>query len=855
MTPPDIEDHLTSAVVTLQSLFSQEQFTLPDIQRNYAWKKPLVQGFWDDLVEQFGNDDANSPFYYLGTMVFWKPPNEEATDRKWRIIDGQQRFTTITLLYAALRDYLTWIRKKREFLSQIQEQEPREFVWEYLHFRAQTEDSEEWVLHPIDQENFSWADLPNEVEDEVEHEFTEEDEPIEDEIWESNSRFQKSEFAVNWRKISDDGQSLEGGPIQYPPIGEPDFQFQENHLLHGNTISSLSDFIHRNLVFRPNSTGTELIPIMELKGKDKERLQYLQNRIYDDQNHDMPDHTRESPPGQIQWHDHGPEKGRKLGGTKIYLAYDHLIEMIDQKFKSFGDTYVPCDENGDPYFKTQDLKPTIIHTDEQLSEAILFLQTIFQLSQHNLIMTSTPFKTLPMAYQAFVNINSKVESLSLAEIVRAMILAKMEILGYREGSEEYNGVRNNLNAISETLSNSTQQDTFIRAHWISRNSKKKSKTAIAAYYQEILKPITAGYNNPETGEDGVAFLTRITSEMASDIPYFMQAIEPQEEGPADQFIRLRRTFLDARIRQHLPMVMSALRRGWNQENNLGRIHLVAECTILFNNWLGGNPSLAEDSFAVACKHINDDGIDADQASAAISQEILANVFPTSSYQEMKEKVASLKSNNEISVWHYILRKMEISLQQEQVVNALAELQGIEVSVNPELGTPTEVNLEHIMPETRGEVEYWQDITDSQHEQNLWRIGNLTLLNKTLNQEISNSGFDIKLQAYGPREAVPDEVPDPLEGETHSNVILTNELLEYDEWGIENIEDRSQKLAARVMEIWDALPFPEIEDEPEVQQDGAAEAGEGPQEDDQDVGAEGDAAVQEALENDPADQEE
>ncbi|MDD3725832.1 MAG: DUF262 domain-containing HNH endonuclease family protein [Candidatus Ratteibacteria bacterium] len=74
-------------------------YTVPIFQRSYSWEKEQILDFWSDLIDLV---EAEKDSYFIGSMVF--TPHEEKN--KIKILDGQQRFATILLFLAALRDVL-----------------------------------------------------------------------------------------------------------------------------------------------------------------------------------------------------------------------------------------------------------------------------------------------------------------------------------------------------------------------------------------------------------------------------------------------------------------------------------------------------------------------------------------------------------------------------------------------------------------------------------------------------------------------------------------------------------------------------------------------------------------------------
>lgn len=77
------------------------QFEIPDYQRPYAWTTEQTEELFNDLVlamQDAGVSQVKSQ-YFLGSIVLIKNDREP----KSLVVDGQQRLTTLTILFAALR--------------------------------------------------------------------------------------------------------------------------------------------------------------------------------------------------------------------------------------------------------------------------------------------------------------------------------------------------------------------------------------------------------------------------------------------------------------------------------------------------------------------------------------------------------------------------------------------------------------------------------------------------------------------------------------------------------------------------------------------------------------------------------
>lgn len=86
-------------------LKSSCQFIIPRFQREYSWDKKNYQEFFEDMINNLVVDRGNikDDQYFLGTMLFVGNFTEKP-DKPIEVIDGQQRLTTITILFSVLSD-------------------------------------------------------------------------------------------------------------------------------------------------------------------------------------------------------------------------------------------------------------------------------------------------------------------------------------------------------------------------------------------------------------------------------------------------------------------------------------------------------------------------------------------------------------------------------------------------------------------------------------------------------------------------------------------------------------------------------------------------------------------------------
>lgn len=87
----------------LRTILSRKQ-TIPDMQRPFEWQtksgSKSVPKLWDDLLEYHYEDHKKEDVYYTGTMICYPERGH------YSVIDGQQRITTLSLLFIAMRDLI-----------------------------------------------------------------------------------------------------------------------------------------------------------------------------------------------------------------------------------------------------------------------------------------------------------------------------------------------------------------------------------------------------------------------------------------------------------------------------------------------------------------------------------------------------------------------------------------------------------------------------------------------------------------------------------------------------------------------------------------------------------------------------
>ena len=102
----------TINTIAVGNLFNSGTYVIPIYQRNYAWEEAEVKQLIQD-INDFAEDHPDKD-YFIGTLVVYE--RFEAGKTIYETIDGQQRLTTLNILYAVLhREFGAELPSKIEY--------------------------------------------------------------------------------------------------------------------------------------------------------------------------------------------------------------------------------------------------------------------------------------------------------------------------------------------------------------------------------------------------------------------------------------------------------------------------------------------------------------------------------------------------------------------------------------------------------------------------------------------------------------------------------------------------------------------------------------------------------------------
>ncbi len=107
---------ITGKEYPLLKIFSSDfEYHIPAYQRPYAWTSEETGTLFDDLFDFFQTESVDN--YFLGSIVLIKNDSDRHAD----VIDGQQRLTTLSILFAVLTDCFTTESRKSACRKYLQD--------------------------------------------------------------------------------------------------------------------------------------------------------------------------------------------------------------------------------------------------------------------------------------------------------------------------------------------------------------------------------------------------------------------------------------------------------------------------------------------------------------------------------------------------------------------------------------------------------------------------------------------------------------------------------------------------------------------------------------------------------------
>lgn len=346
------------------------------------------------------------------------------------------------------------------------------------------------------------------------------------------------------------------------------------------------------------------------------------------------------------------------------------------------------------------------------------------------------------AFKVFETLNSRGVQLSSSDLLKNHLFSVVDETGPH--ISEVEELENIWSKIVGKLGDQKVED-YLRYYWNSKNKSVGKKN--------LFKTI----RNSITTKEAVFELVRSLNDTV-DIYLAIQNPEDVYWRDKPEISRSLKELKLFQIRQTNSLFLSAL-KNLNMES-FRRLAKICSVISFRYNIIGGlNPNVQEDVYnAVALKIVRHQHFEAtDFQSIYVNDANFETSFAT---KEFKNTTRNHK------LVRYILLKMELYLYKN------------------DMDTESDLySIEHILPENADET--WGEFSFEEINQSIYRIGNLTLLEKNLNIECGQKPYLEKQKVY-----------------LKSNFELTRSIPEhYNTWNVDKLASRQKQLAKHVKAIW------------------------------------------------------
>lgn len=320
-------------------------------------------------------------------------------------------------------------------------------------------------------------------------------------------------------------------------------------------------------------------------------------------------------------------------------------------------------------------------------------------------------------------------------------LLKNHIL--RSANQKIDVVKNNWKKMIDNLGD-TDATKYIRHYWNSRYGFTTERDLYKSLRNKITSPLEA-----ENESDALYKLAEVyaTLNNPSDENYFPDSIKNQLIGLSD-----------LKAKSFYPIILSEVSKNFTNEE-IGFTLAKLEVLIVRNFVVSGlTANKFEKQLSTLARNIYNENV------ATIDQvltEISAMIIDDEKFKNDFSTFA-IKDRGQI---RFLLRHINDFKETELKV----------------LDDNNKVHMEHILPQ---KPQKWTDIDQNEVESYIWRFGNLTLLGQEFNTKASNGTFQDKRSIY-----------------ELSQIKMTQDLLKFNEWNFEAIDERQKSLAKMALEIW------------------------------------------------------
>ncbi|MDZ4908660.1 DUF262 domain-containing protein [Clostridium perfringens] len=351
------------------------------------------------------------------------------------------------------------------------------------------------------------------------------------------------------------------------------------------------------------------------------------------------------------------------------------------------------------------------------------------------------------AFLIFETLNERGLELSVVDLIKNKLFKNCA------NKDDFNQLKSKWREIISTIEESDELRNFIRHYWISKHNFVTT--------QDLFKDIK-GYIGKDYDKSKI-----MIDDLNKLAKYYKIFMEPSEKFIKNSaLIDVLKETKKLKFNSHFPILISALEKydfkvddqEFYKVSKLCLNFLVRYITVLKRK-----PTVIEKVFGEIAREFS-------------INKLYEKFIMYAKDNEFQNALEIIEVKQRSDATHYLLTQYEKSLHEN------------EQWIAPERKS---VTIEHILPQTIKQSEVsgqkWLEIFGGKDEceKYLNRLGNLTLLGPKAQSKTSNKFFDKKQDVY----------------KEYTDMLMTKELLEYSNWGIEEIEKRQKEMAKKFVEIF------------------------------------------------------
>ena len=384
---------------------------------------------------------------------------------------------------------------------------------------------------------------------------------------------------------------------------------------------------------------------------------------------------------------------------------------------------------------------------ERLSRINEILDTLFEKFLVLLVSTGSIDESL----EIFLTLNDRGQALGPSDLVRGEVLRAR---GYGLSEKDVRKLQEDVTTEWENVMEIVvEPETYLRHFLVAHTGKKIQKKRVVKTVKELISDAKPANKKAEA--------TDFWQKLISDSELYGELLKPSGNDRIHHFLELVNPLAKSQRIMLLPILREVT-------DPIARLELVRLVTVLAFRWVvaGRNAQKLEDFFQEQCSRVG-----ADDFAEVLKKNLLEKI---SSFSVDARTYFSQEAGNS-----YVVRALLYAI--DRIVRGKA---------NPLALDPSAIHVEHIAPQKA--TDHWVEVlgegndTDS-YTQLVNRPGNLTLLDHKLNIQAQRKPFAEK------RDSEYDK----------SNVYITRDLKEFEEWTVDLIDSRTQWLAAMFDLVWSA----------------------------------------------------